>query len=1527
MSLSKRYPAGATAMAVAAASLLPAAAQEGVEDAWRDDIREIRNAAVDALDRMDADLVRLQESWKADVSGKEAFRASLRRNLAVDPLEIDNYCDRIALDDIHIWDRLDEAASSREDWLTAQQEAGTLTAQMIEASISQFIWEAHQIVIQRAEVHWRSHLHATGFGSTEVPGRAQIVAAEVQNELNRLAEEVQAGSDEVGGRMDAGEIDMGVFVQELSRLTEEAQDRITALLAEERWRIRLDQIKAALEPARAEHADLIGDWSSAVASSLTFGSAAWRAGEAERVRVEANRWITDALDQLWAESDPRSFHRAVTVAPYTMWNVLMQDQAGGDVAVVLGEPLAFAERVGGPAAGGAAAQPGDLPRPLKPDSTPQLIQQVCGVAIVDRPSVDRVNGVVRTLCVYGVGLFDLEGELGSLAESDDHVSYEVIAARAGAVNIRDEEPHASLWRAGIQDVSREVEPARAAAFRVMDAVLVRATIAPGVLPGLHTFRIGSAECTWALDVAAASARIELVRLLPWRTADVVDRPDEFFVHDSMCVQLETSVPLHAEEIPLVLLRNRQPVTFTGDAAAITPTGEAGIVIAHRLEEHPTIFRTRSFTIDDAGRPTPPDRLDDFEIATTASEGDTFWATTDGFLFADPVADSAVVLQSPDRIKSIDGKGMLFTEAIRDASLMHDLQLTSLDVNREDVVDTVWHTYPTQLRIHEIQFSVADHAAMLMLKRTFLRMAQDYLAQLKSIAATDALIRAHIPSMIEQMQAGVREASAAGDMRLFPLGLNRVTFPMNTPGVPRDVLTEYGLYRWRESDGFSILSNAFSPEGERFFRNRADFDQWQFDCTKEALRLQIEATQGAIDHANSCDDDEPEELLEFTGRGFDPIVERIMPRLVEFKADPVTRRMRWVPHQRARELVTDLTRKLFEHDTAGSGARASQEALLAVVTGCGVGLSGHLVGKAVLAATAAVSIGYAGADVITLQANKAEVQFASDAVEIIGRDRLNVALRDRDISATPYITFAMSVFGFRMDIADYVRAIRISAARKAAERAIVEVRDEGLDAWFALTAEERALLFVLYEEAHQARKAGKALSSAQTIAEAAGRRVEQDMFGRHPWGWPYDDVRADRATRAPMHGIGPPGNFNDTLVDAAPSRPNVDVNAPTSPDVNPPTGGGAAGHGDSAAAPGANAPSPDAPAVGGGAAADDVPTAPPGPMPRQYMAREAIPDRMPMPGYTVIDPGTGRTLVVGEPLGHGVYATTYELLDEAGAPTGQVIKFFREPYEKTATKFLRDLEDMEVGLREAGTQELWDPTDLPEVIDRVMHGQKCVREADIPHMSMVELDTPLGLAGRNHDPPFVVQQILPNDGTISFFKEGVRLTEPQQRAVVRLYKRMAEKGLIWQDGNINNIFFRQEGDELVAGVFDPDMIVRFEEDIANEFLRDVIHACMTMGSHKRIGSIPVLFGRVNETPPPDVLRRFNASAHEYMAKMLERWTYVFFEELAPAQQRAAGRAGDFMGGIVDVRIAMEEFGDLQQWVKKQVEREPGSTGTD
>ncbi len=308
-------------------------------DAWREDIAEIHLAALEMFDRMDQDLIRLQEAWKSEVAGKEVFLISDGGSRVADAAEIDDYCNAIALTTFDSIDQIDQGLATLEDGIGAMEADGTLTAQALEQWTASFIHGVTSHILERADAHWRAHVQAAGYGYANVPSRAAIVAAEAQKELDKLAESLHARLDEVGARLDAGEVGFDVYNAAMIELETAAKPQIDAMLRDARWTGPLDEIRGSLNSARREHAQLLNDWSTAVESSLNAGSETWRRTQAETAHESVNVWIGEALDRLWADSgtlEPRVF-----VAPYRMWSILMQDRMGADLNGGLGEPLVF----------------------------------------------------------------------------------------------------------------------------------------------------------------------------------------------------------------------------------------------------------------------------------------------------------------------------------------------------------------------------------------------------------------------------------------------------------------------------------------------------------------------------------------------------------------------------------------------------------------------------------------------------------------------------------------------------------------------------------------------------------------------------------------------------------------------------------------------------------------------------------------------------------------------------------------------------------------------------------------------------------------------------------------------------------------------------------------------------------------------------------------------------------------------------------------------------------------------------------
>lgn len=1334
--------------------------------------------------------------------------------------------------------------------------------------------ELDEIVVQCLEDLWTARLRLTGF-SHQHWGEANAVAAEIQARLDVLAAEFSREAE-------------GHSREELEALLRGFEARERALLDEPAWRAKFDAILADADALRTRCAARALRWAAFAEENFQAGPQGLRQEQLDRLSRRLEGFLDGGLTRLrphWLRADrPALYTDPIMVMPRA------------EDAPVRGEPVAVFVRPEF-AAGLADRAEALLASPTAPAGHKRLVATApprsprVYAAIVARDTltedpVDRLldpdappfvpDSPGVTLCVFGLDLLAPDGRFvlpdggeGRVVATTPGAAYERIGSLPAAIARRRlpaDHTLLPLLEEAVACVTRDLLPEDAAAFELMQVLVLNARLARGLPPGIQNFEIAGAEGMWVLPNATTDGRLELVRPRPSRVAAEADRPDEFFVFDRFTVQLETRDPLTIDEVPIVVLRNGEPLRLRA-----APGQTFGTLTARAVPGDPRLLRTDTVFLASPGSAAPSAAG---LLVADAAPGDLLQATLGVAMFSAPLLDQALVLLTPDQIRSGEGKGMLFSEAVADAARLNGIDAADLNLADDRVVETITNTIVFNWQRHHTRVTLGDHAAMLLLKRTFLGMAGDRLRSLEALSGDPGLVRAHVPEMERQFREWERlrlqsiDAHGLGSGRIFVPPILRKSVHIDSA----EGLTPFGRQQFEErrasnQPGYFPLSWAFWSPGVEVFATAEARDSFRLQATREALRLQIEETRAAIEHARNTDDGNVEELLQLTGRGFDPVVARVLPRLVFLRADASARTMEWLPHEAGRTAVLTLSSTLAELDTAAEGAREDTEALLAVLSAFGVGVGANVVGKAVLAAASTVSIGVAAGDVLQLQADRAEARFALNAAAVIGRDRFEFDLREKETGMMPYVSLGLAVVGFRLDLADLVSTVRLSQARRVAERWMPDVSRGGFDALAEIPLEEKSLVYLLIEEAERARAAGRPLTPAQEAAIKAGEMLERQVAAR-PGHWVYDDWRLDAPTVNPRY---------EEVTRVDPGQRPIPL------------------------------PNTERAIVRA----------------RQPMPRARIPEGMPEPGYRLDLPGRGGSFLVGEPIGRGAFATAYELLDERGLPTGKVVKFMRHHWEQGESQFL----DMfGVGGRADGDFKLiqthapWDPTPLEEIVERMHHGQTLLAEAGIPHLRMDGFDTPLGRLGDDADLPFVVQEGIPTDGTCALFGESMLPNDPAVlTAVAKLYRQIADAGLIWKDGHVGNIFFRRvadapDGGQWVAGVLDPDMIIRWEDAADSVFLRREIAKPFSGVPRYGVNSARVdLDLAYTDEWASDLHRRVASGPHEFMAKMLEHKGWIRYRRFDAEQVALGGPPGVFEDAIMPIELVRGEFGDLERWV--------------
>lgn len=170
------------------------------------------------------------------------------------------------------------------------------------------------------------------------------------------------------------------------------------------------------------------------------------------------------------------------------------------------------------------------------------------------------------------------------------------------------------------------------------------------------------------------------------------------------------------------------------------------------------------------------------------------------------------------------------------------------------------------------------------------------------------------------------------------------------------------------------------------------------------------------------------------------------------------------------------------------------------------------------------------------------------------------------------------------------------------------------------------------------------------------------------------------------------------------------------------------------------------------------------------------------GYNLADLGNNQVHELGKFLGEGAFSRVYEL--ESPNYGDAVIKFRLRGEESTSAA------DM--------------------VADAAMASDRLER-AGIPQLKVLATET-------DGNYPYVVVEKLPKDAkifdhAITATAEGrakVNFTPEHERAVMKLYEDLANKGLVARDLKIDNLYFIEKEGKVTAGILDHDFILPFEE---------------------------------------------------------------------------------------------------------------------
>ncbi len=1043
----------------------------------------------------------------------------------------------------------------------------------------------------------------------------------------------------------------------------------------------------------------------------------------------------------------------------------------------------------------------------------------------------NAQGDTRILFIYGENLpRDYKNPIR--IESDDKTIEYTPLALATERSLAPE--RLTAFEAGWTEAAKRLDADTRTTVRRMDALLVTADLRSGVLPGLKELSINGAHGSWPLRFGDDRAVIGFAREI---TLDHTQLTDSVYLPERVLLEIRTETPFPLDEIPVALAVNDIEVLWNGQPTIVAtrvrddPTGEQieapGSDGRRRLVPKVTrVYQTPTIELVDPRQAAPLKDPGVFYLPVRA--GDRLYARVEdpNLLRVVPPGALARVFNDPSE------RGMTWRHALSRAAR----------ADGYDIAD--WAQLPGKeaARLSSVVISniVLSQRAPKTWGEWLLKAANPmYYWAFKVVASGDALETTRITvgehaALLLFRDAFVRSLEDAaktldnikGEVAVRGLRetLKPTAWDQDSPWSHLSVTCPNGAacaLSWALRD--SYLETTFGQDREAAYR-------WSLRAVEEGLTKYKASVRDAIAKAKALPEGDVKGLIELIGYGYEPLLPHVLPRLV--RRDPALRR--WVPDLNARfslerlSTVTDAVRAredLSKVDTQWTVLSLSAAAAPFII---GEGSLAAVIGWGLDAVTFGVSV---GTEIIDFVRQREEIHFALGSSLVLGTDRLNEAELRKSEWFEILLRNVPQGHGVTLATLNAIPQLSRAAAWVRASRLLSRVEKDGWKAFDRLSEVQRTSVLAHLAEAKILEESGavKAMTRVQRRAVKIADKLEAE-------------AKASAAT---------------TPLPARPKTPVVEAEGAPGPSKRdkrtlqygePDDGEGTLKYGEG-----------EGPKVGGGSqTARKFPTAP-----------------APNTVYSSVDAsGAAVTLRFGNLLGEGGYATVYELLDEAGNVTDEVVKIYMATYDElfgSGGAVVKNIEH--------GSNLLADATKTPAI--RQLENLEYVPNAPLPYIKQKRLDpTKMRTFAYKNS-----VQIRDAAGKVRIKYELDRASQAEfvkdrglREAVMELFHQIKEKGLIWEDAHLGNMFFvKDERGKWVAGILDQDRIIKFAE-------RDG-----TMGKHfgimeawspkitslegsRKVADVNEAMQLVMRTGPGP----FYPDAEFFMEKMFEHKDWIMFD---------------------------------------------------
>jgi len=595
----------------------------------------------------------------------------------------------------------------------------------------------------------------------------------------------------------------------------------------------------------------------------------------------------------------------------------------------------------------------------------------------------------------------------------------------------------------------------------LEAVILKARLAKGVLGGRKGFSLNGARALWKLDFGDAEGRLDFLRVVaPPEGAGPgggkLEKTSVAYVNDAIRLRITLANRFPIEQLDLEL---GPPEILQIDLkrAGLGPaTMPRAVLSLKRSDTDPRVYLSDPLHVverDDTGQDRPPG--DSGLILRVATPSQVLGKLDDRRIRLQPAYSALDVETSPDEV------GGSFVKALKRAAACSGADVAGVDWDRLTTrkEKDISNLLITEFGTRSVPVSHGDHAAMLLLRDEFIRRMKSARKQYRTIAGDDRLI--------------------LGLMRsINPLTLDR-SAPLYRVPVPdpEDLSTTMSFGR------FLFLNDDLSPEQ-------------RIRPARTAIGELVRAITVSLKMAEAIDDCDIEGLLQLTGSGFGAVVRGLEPKLMRARYDRAHKRLKIEPDVLGRAAVRNLSVLADAVRAQRAYSRADTDYALAIGAAALSGGASAVLGEGLLASASAFAVDVAvsgvsgAANWADYLASRKELRFALGASAVLGTDRLDTA----ELEKVGWDDVLFQSMLDALGVATGVAADAVSIAKAASAADAVEMIARGEQIAQSLARDTGRALDPA-EAADLAAFLGHAKSKALTRGRASLTDLEREILER------------------------------------------------------------------------------------------------------------------------------------------------------------------------------------------------------------------------------------------------------------------------------------------------------------------------------------------------------------------------------------------------------------------------------------------------